>query len=1000
MRLRDFGLSAQVYIVSVCCLAAFISAVAAWQPATPASWQLFGLLLVAATIAHSFPVSTPGKLAYHVSLPFLVTGMILLAPLQVVALVVAVHIGEVLRRRRSTTAQVFNTAAYTVSALIAQATYRALWPAQPDIAVDLGQPTCLAAGVAAAAVFMVLNRALVSLVIWLVNGLSWRSQHILELEGLVTDGVLLLMGLPLAHLAQIAPWAAAAGAAPLLLIYRVLDLPNIRAQSRQDGLTELFTAPYLTETATRELNRGRRFNRPVSLLLLDVDGLGELNAAHGQHAGDAVLRRFARTISQALREYDLPARLAGGLFAVLLPETDLAQAQAVAERIRRATAERQHEIPSSVEQATVTLSVGGATVNGQYATAAQVFDAARTALTRSKQAGGNQVSFEAVQAALLTAVPAADASSVDSEPAQHPSARQACATRSAASRWLHEHRHAAAVCVLAVLGLAACIVGAIAALDWAMLSVMLGLSALAGFAFYFKSLPLALAIAGELNRSPAKSMVRRHWRMWPQYAALLITGLLIAHAYQQAGFNAAIAILGAAFIVRKLAGRYVDRTLESVRKLRATNEALQHRAFHDPLTGVANRALFSERLEHALVRAGEGAVAVLFLDLDNFKTVNDTLGHAAGDALLAAATTRLLQCTRREDTIARLGGDEFTVLLEDMRDPSDAARMAERISAALSTPFELDGQQVEVSSSIGIALDTDRSHGPDDLLREADLAMYRAKSAGKARYEIFDPDMAERALVRLELETDLRQAVERGELELLYRPIVSLSSGDVAAVEAQVHWRHPRRGVLPLAEFQRVAEKSGISREIGRWALRQACRDARQWAREGHTLVIQVDMSVRQLEQPDLIDRVRAALHDAAVAPEYLRLEIAESTVALDHAGVAQAMEHLRSLGVRLALDDVGAGPSSLAWFGSLPVDALKLHNSVLASGSAGVIRAAAAVGVALGMNITAQGVEHADEAARLKALGCTHAQGALYGPALSVTHVGALLGTPRTRVA
>src|SRR5438128_2350775 len=308
MRFSDLPRSSQLYVASICCVALAQAALAAWQPGSAASLELFALLVVAATVAHSFPVSTPGKQAYHVSLPFFVAAIILLSPLQLIGLIAVVHVAEWLRRRRSPVVQVFNAAAYALTGLAAQAIYRTLWPGQGDLTADLGQPACLLAGLAAAAAFAVLNRVLVSIAIWLGNGLSPRSQHIFEFEGLLTDGVLLLMGLPLAHLTLAAPWAAAVGAAPLWLIHRVLDLPNVRAQSRQDGLTELFTLPYLTETCTRELNRGRRFNRPVSLLLIDIDGLGNLNAAHGQQAGDAVLRGTARTVADVTREYDLAAR--------------------------------------------------------------------------------------------------------------------------------------------------------------------------------------------------------------------------------------------------------------------------------------------------------------------------------------------------------------------------------------------------------------------------------------------------------------------------------------------------------------------------------------------------------------------------------------------------------------------------------------------------------------------------------------------------------------------
>jgi diguanylate cyclase (GGDEF)-like protein len=997
VRFADFTRSAQVYIAAVCGLALVETVFAALQPSGGASIELFAMLVLAATVAHSFPVSVPGKHAYHVSLPFFIAAIILLAPLQLVALVGVIHVAESMRGRRSSVVQVFNAAAYALTGLIAQATYRALWPGQADLTANLSQPACLLAGLAAAFTFTLLNRVLISTAIWLGNRIPLRKQHTFELESVLTDGVLLLMGVPLAHLAQLAPWAAAAGAAPLWLIHRALELPNVRAQSRQDGLTELFTAPYLTETCTRELNRGRRFNRPVCLLLLDVDALGELNATHGHQTGDVVLRSTAQTISHALREYDLPARLAGGLFAVLLPETDLAQAQAVAERIRRASAEQRHEVPGTVEQARVTVSIGGAVVNGHNASASQLFDAAESALARAKRDGGNQISFEAVQAAMLAAVPADE----ETDAANRPEARvwEPAIRRRGGNRfgtaWLRQHGQSLLVGGLAALGLTVCVVGAVATLDWAMLGVMLSLSVLVGFAFYFKSLPLALALAGELNRSPARLAATGYGRLWPQYAALGIAGLLVFYAYGHLGLTAAIALGVLALVARHMAGRYVDRTLDSVRKLRTDNEALEHQAFHDALTGLPNRALFAERLEHAMLRAGDGNIAVLFVDLDNFKSVNDTLGHAAGDALLVGVAERLIDCVRREDTIARLGGDEFTVLLEDMRDPSDAARMAERIGETLRAPFELGGQQVSVSTSVGIALDTDRSHRPDDLLREADLAMYRAKTTGKARYEIFDPGMAERAMERLELETELRQAVARGEFELYYQPIVSLATGDVHAFEAQLVWQHPRRGLTELTEFRRVAEETGIIVDIGHWALERACQDAARWQTGRRGAAVQLDLTARQLEQPALADVVRSALDKAGLAPGHLYIEVPESAAICQ----AETVTSLREVGVRIALDDVGTGTSSLATLSRLPADVLKISAGPTGSTSTAFVRASVALGSALDMTVTVLGVEHADEAVRLATLGCSQAQGDLYGPALTADGVEALLAAAPAQI-
>jgi diguanylate cyclase (GGDEF)-like protein len=364
---------------------------------------------------------------------------------------------------------------------------------------------------------------------------------------------------------------------------------------------------------------------------------------------------------------------------------------------------------------------------------------------------------------------------------------------------------------------------------------------------------------------------------------------------------------------------------------------------------------------------------VLFLDLDNFKNVNDTLGHGAGDNLLLAATDRMRECVRREDTIARLGGDEFTVLLEDMRDPSDAVRMAERIGESLAKSFELAGQQVFVSASIGIALDTDRSHKADDLLREADLAMYRAKSGGKARYEIFDTSQGTLAMERLELETDLRNAADRGQLVLHYVPVVDLLTGSIDAVEARLRWQHPRRGLLEPLEFLAVAEQTGIVLELGKWGLNQACRDAAAWQAERPGLVVQVNLSTLELQRASLVELVAEALTATGLPSNCLRLEVAGIGEAL-----ASVLDELHGLGVRIALADIGDGASSLAWLSRSPIDTLRIGAS--ASDSPALVRASVALGNALGMTVTAHGVDRVDQAIRLAALGCRHAQGELYG--------------------
>ncbi len=905
MRFRDLPRSCRAYVGVVCALALLVVAWAVASTPTTGSLELTALITLTAIVAHSFPVSTPGKQAYHVSLPFFVAAVVLLPPTHVLLTIGAVHIAEYCRRRRSGFAQVFNAAAYGLAAIAAHASFRAFWPESLS-ALDLAQPLCLVAGVSAALVFTGANRALVSIAIWLGNGISPREQHMFAFESLLTDGVLLLMGLPLAHLVVIAPWAAAAGAAPLWLIHRVLDLPNVRAQRRQDGLTELFSAPYLTETCTRELHRAHRFKRSTALVLLDLDGLGEVNAAYGPQAGDAVIRGTAVVIRKATREYDLAARLAGGMYAVLLPETDLAQAQVVAERVRRSVADRRYEVPGSVEQARVTVSVGAVVAAGPALLAEQLFEAAEVALAQAKRIGGNRSEFCELSGVAEIAVeeqvnePSAGEDMAGTEHANALPPRPATQSQTVSRKRLLE----VGLVVSAAGAGAWALLSGQSAPDWTLLGLLLAVLVLldrrGGETGGRNGLALSLAAMaaggmlvgpmGALLLAMALGVVRAATRRGQLRRVALETAMAVLVTTAAA---AAFSTLGVvAFVLpplamRYLSRRYVDRAVDSVRKLRTLNEQLEHRAFHDPLTDLANRALFSERLEHAIRRAEDGSIAVLFLDLDNFKTVNDTHGHAAGDALLTIATQRLRQCVRWEDTIARLGGDEFTVLLENVRDVSQVARSAERIAEALRQPFVLDGQEVQVSASIGIALDTDRSHSSDDLLREADLAMYRAKAAGKSRYEIFDPSMGSDVMERLELESDLRSAIEADQLELFFEPLAG-------QMTARARWHHPRRGVFEAASLTTLAEESGLAAELGRWTLREACRQAVARHLTG-PLSIAVSLS-----DPDLVADVEQALHDTALSPDRLELRIGGS----DRSASIATLAALSGLGVALTFGD------------------------------------------------------------------------------------------------
>jgi diguanylate cyclase (GGDEF)-like protein/PAS domain S-box-containing protein len=422
--------------------------------------------------------------------------------------------------------------------------------------------------------------------------------------------------------------------------------------------------------------------------------------------------------------------------------------------------------------------------------------------------------------------------------------------------------------------------------------------------------------------------------------------------------------------------------------------ALAHQAFHDSLTHLPNRALFHDRVVHALARASRegGGVAVLYLDLDDFKAVNDSLGHAAGDRLLFEVAGRLLNATRGSDTVARLGGDEFAVLLENVRHGDDERVVAERVLAALRRPIVIDGTPVVTTGSLGLA----RARPDDDaegLLRNADTAMYLAKERGKGACECFAPGMHDAMHERLGIENDLRLAVERGEFHLVYQPIVSLADGRVTGFEALARWAHPLRGTVPPALFIPHAERTGLIVPLGRWVLREACRQLAEWRRvlgpAGHALGISVNVSARQLQEgASLVHDVRTALADAALPPDCLTLEITESVMMQDTEAAHALLSQLSALRVHLAVDDFGIGYSSLSYIERFPVDVLKIDKSfvdrIAADADAGggespLTAAIILIGQTLGLHVVAEGIERAGQAHRLRELGCEFGQGYLF---------------------
>ena len=439
-----------------------------------------------------------------------------------------------------------------------------------------------------------------------------------------------------------------------------------------------------------------------------------------------------------------------------------------------------------------------------------------------------------------------------------------------------------------------------------------------------------------------------------------------------------------------------------VTERRRAEEQARHAALHDDLTRLPNRALFIDRVGHALDRARRRGApfAVLLLDLDRFKNVNDSLGHSAGDRLLTAAASRLSDCVRPGDTVSRLGGDEFAMLLEEISGPSDPVRVAERVQYCLAAPFDLGGHEVVTAASIGIAQGSADYQRAEDVLRDADIAMYRAKALGRGRHQVFDPSMHAHAVAVLRTEMELRRALEKGEFRLYYQPIVSVSGGRIAAFEGLLRWDHPRRGLILPAEFLPLAEEMGLMIQLGRWALAEGCRQMAAWA--GRDVHLSLNISGRQLMQSDLVTQIGQAARVSGAPLDRLDLEVTEDVLMKDGEAAGLVLADLKALALRVSIDDFGTGHSSLGLLHRLPIDTLKIDRSFVADmsrrrDSLEIVRTIVALGHNLGMGIVAEGVETAEQLRDLRALGCDYAQGFLFSPAVDPTAAEGLLAAPRT---
>jgi diguanylate cyclase (GGDEF)-like protein/PAS domain S-box-containing protein len=461
----------------------------------------------------------------------------------------------------------------------------------------------------------------------------------------------------------------------------------------------------------------------------------------------------------------------------------------------------------------------------------------------------------------------------------------------------------------------------------------------------------------------------------------------------------AIAIWDAIQRATRIVGAQTDITAQKLAEQR-----VMYNAFHDTLTGLANRALLLERLGHTMTRSQRSDAtrfAVLLFDLDRFKVINDSMGHLIGDQLLIGLARRIEGCVRPGDTFARLGGDEFAILLEQIADPNDAIRVADRILQALKEPFIFGGQEAFTGASIGILLSTTSDYlRPDDVIRDADTAMYHAKMQGKGRYTLFDAGMHNNALALLQIETDLRHGLERGELQVHYQPIVALNTQQVMGFEALTRWHHPDRGMIPPSEFIPIAEETGMIGQIGEWVLRTACRQLQIWHAQYPTeplLNIHVNLSPRQFQHGDLVQQVVDILQETRIPARTLTLELTESALIIQGDEPGGLLQQLHALGVQLCIDDFGTGYSSLSYLHRFPIDSLKIdrsfiHQMGVNAENLELVRTIVSLTHSLGITAVAEGTETVDQLAQLRELACNYAQGWAFGAAVDAAHATALL--------
>jgi diguanylate cyclase (GGDEF)-like protein len=847
-------------------------------PPVQTDWSIFGLLVLAVMLTQVFQVNGINGHSYYPDSVFFIAGVFLLNPAQFGLLVIVPHLTEWLQvrltgqeRLKDWYSQPFNIATHLLAGFAALLTQKLLTNL-------LSSPARLGGIVLIAMAYVLVNHSLIACLLRLVRRQSISGSGLFKLDSLLPDLVMACLGYVVAILWRLDFWLIFPALTPLALMFEAVKIPQLKQEAQTDSKTGLLNSRYFNKVLLEEFERAKRFNRPLAFLMADLDLMREINNRYGHLAGDVVLSGIGDLIRANMREFDHGSRFGGEEFAILLPETTLDEAFAMAERLRIAIDRASFKVDTSPTPIKATMSIGVAGFPENALSTLALAHAADLAVYQAKLNGRNRT---------------ARASEINN-----------------------------------------------------------------------------LEVLEKMQREPKAPL--------PAVYSQSLTG---------PGVN--------------------NRAKEIENQASLEWQAMQALpAYQDNLTNLPNRALLLKQLEIVLPLPERKSMAVLLLELDSFSLILDSLGYRLTDQLLKVVALRLVKCLRQGDLVVRYGENAFAVLLEHLEESGEPALVARRVAETLQAPVSLAEQEIYLTTSIGIAFNNRPVSQPLELLHNAETALYQVRRRGGASYEIFQPPDAANSVTLPSLEGQLRLALARDEFELFYQPKVDLKVGRINGMEALVRWNHPQKGILMPSEFIPTLEETGLILPLGDWVLQEAFQQARKWQETApnpaEQFMISINLSARQLHRPDLVSHIQKTIQAAAINPGLVQFEINENVVADHSEETLTILKDLKSLGVKLAADDFGTGFASLQSLRRLPLDTLIIDRSFITGLSndnerKAIIQTVLNLGDTLNLNVVAEGVETAEEAAFLDRLGCRYAQGYYFARPMAYPEASALLGTFQT---